>query len=201
MAANLYAVAVNSVVSIVLQNVYDQKTVNDLLAAVPTAGSPGGAAADAWDYFNGLSDFFAKIAAGSLSANVVYTDGGAAAQAVGTITFTGNPANNDTITLAGVVITFVTGTPSGSQVKIGANQAATMTNLVTFINGGGSSGNIAGVCTAVKTSATVVTLTVIPPGIIGNSVTLTKSCANISGVVAPAGGAALSQSGPISAGI
>lgn len=201
MAASLTTAAVNAVISITLQTVYDQKTVNDLIAAVPTAGSPGGGAADAWDYFSDLSDFLAKIAGGAFSANVVYVDGNAAAQAVGTITFTGNLSNNDTITLAGVTITFVTGTPSGSQVKIGSSQAATMANLITFINAGGSSGNIAGVVTAKQNSTNVIGLTAVAPGIVGNFITLTKSAANISGVVAPTGGAAVSQSGPISAGI
>lgn len=201
MAASLTASAVNAVVSITLQTVYDQKTCNDLLAAIPSAGSPAGGAADAWGFASDISDFFGKIAAGAFSANITYTDGGATAQAVGTITFTGNVSNNDTVTLAGVAITFVTGTPSGSQVKIGASQAATMTNLIAFINAGGSSGNIAGVCTAKLNSANVIGLTSVAPGIVGNFITLTKSAANISGVVAPTGGAAVSQSGPVSVGI
>jgi len=56
-----------------------------------------------------------------------------------------NPSNNDTITLGNVVITFVTGTPSGSQVKIGANINATLANLVTFVN---SAASLSGIMTA-----------------------------------------------------
>lgn len=202
MAANLTAAAVNSVVSIVLQNVYDQKTINDLLAAIPTAGSPGGSNADAWDYVGDISDFFAKLSVGALSANIVYVDGGATAQATNTLTFSGNLSNSDTLTLQGVAITFVTGTPAGSQVKIGSTQAVTMANLITFINGGGSSANIAGVCTAAQTSANVIKLTAIPPGIVGNTITLTKSAANLAlGGATFSGGAATSQSGPITCGI
>jgi hypothetical protein len=54
--------------------------------------------------------------------------------ASGTATFSGNPANNDTISVAGTTITFVTGSPVGSQVKIGASLAATLSNLLTFLN-------------------------------------------------------------------
>lgn len=56
-----------------------------------------------------------------------------------------NPANNDTINLGNVIVTFVTGTPSGNQVKIGTDVNATMANLVAFIN---SSASLAGIITA-----------------------------------------------------
>lgn len=44
------------------------------------------------------------------------------------------PINNSTITLGGTVITFVTGTPSGNQVKIAATAQLTLTNLYTFLH-------------------------------------------------------------------
>lgn len=55
------------------------------------------------------------------------------------------PANNDTITLGNVVITFVTGSPTGNQVQIGANIAATLAALVAFIN---SDADLTGIMTA-----------------------------------------------------
>lgn len=51
-----------------------------------------------------------------------------------TLGFYGNPSNNDTITIGANVITFVTGVPVGSQVKIGATQQITLANTVAFIN-------------------------------------------------------------------
>lgn len=54
--------------------------------------------------------------------------------ASGTATFTAQPANNATLTLDDVVVTFVTGTPTAGQVKIGASVAETLANLVAFLN-------------------------------------------------------------------
>lgn len=201
MAASLIAAAVNSVCTIVVQNLYDQKTLNDIISAAPTAGSPAGGAPDAWGYANALSDFFGKLAAGAFSANIVYADGGATAQAVGTVTFTGNVSSGDKITLQSVDLSWTSGTPSTNQCKLGSTQAASMANMVALINAGGTAGSVAGVCTAKISSTNVITLTAIPPGIVGNTITLAKTAANISGVVAPTGGAALSQSGPISVGM
>lgn len=54
--------------------------------------------------------------------------------AVGSVTFAGNPANNDTVTLNGTAVTFKAAGPVGNQVLIGATLGATLTNLVTFLN-------------------------------------------------------------------
>lgn len=53
--------------------------------------------------------------------------------AVGAISFTVNPSNNDTITLNGTAITFVTGTAVGSQVKILGSLALTLASLQSFL--------------------------------------------------------------------
>lgn len=65
----------------------------------------------------------------------VVTVNSAVAPAWGTIDFTasGNPGNGQTITIAGTLITFVTGTPSGAQVKIGASLAATLAALAVYL--------------------------------------------------------------------
>lgn len=55
------------------------------------------------------------------------------APAYGTIFFPANPSNNDTITIGGTVITFVSGTPSGAQVKIGATTASTLVALFVYL--------------------------------------------------------------------
>lgn len=55
-------------------------------------------------------------------------------RAVGDIDFNGQPANNATVTVNGVTITFVTGTPTGNQVQIGATSGDTATALAAFLN-------------------------------------------------------------------
>jgi len=52
----------------------------------------------------------------------------------GKITFSNQPANTATITLGGVTWTFVTGTPSGAQTKIGATLAETLAQLAIDLN-------------------------------------------------------------------
>lgn len=67
------------------------------------------------------------------------------APAWGTITFPSNPANLDTITVNGTVRTFVSGTPSAGQVKIGADLAATIAAAVAEITASPIAGaNISG---------------------------------------------------------
>jgi Protein of unknown function (DUF3383) len=57
-----------------------------------------------------------------------------APRASGSIAFTVIPANGDTIHLNGETIIFVTTPPTGSEVQIGATLAATMENLILFLN-------------------------------------------------------------------
>ena len=56
-----------------------------------------------------------------------------AIQATGSLNLTSNPANNDTITINGTLVTLVTGTPSGSQVKIGVDAPTTAANIQAFL--------------------------------------------------------------------
>lgn len=203
MAASLTGVVANSVFTVVVKCQEDQKTVNDQVSVTPSAGSPGGGGgADVWTFFRDLGEYFEKVAIGAKSVSLEYSDGVATALATGTITFTGNPANNDTITIGGVLITLVSGTPSGSQVKIGATQAATMAAIVTFINNNGSSNNLIGLVNATLTSATVITINSDYPGLVGNLITMSKVCANISAITSPlAGGALVTQAPIVSAGL
>lgn len=59
----------------------------------------------------------------------------ASGAATGDITFTAQPADTSTITLAGVAWTFVSGAPSGNQIQIGANLGATLTAAAVALNG------------------------------------------------------------------
>lgn len=56
-------------------------------------------------------------------------------KAAGSIAFSAQPLANSTITLSGVIWTFVTGTPSGNQAQVGAGIDATLTALATALNG------------------------------------------------------------------
>ena len=53
---------------------------------------------------------------------------------LGSLTFTAQPTANDTVVIDGTTITFVSGTPVGSQVKIGGSLTITVANLMTFLN-------------------------------------------------------------------
>lgn len=58
--------------------------------------------------------------------------------ASGYVTFNGQPAVNDTLTIHSTVITFKASGATGNQVNIGANIAATLANLQAFLLGAGS---------------------------------------------------------------
>jgi hypothetical protein len=51
------------------------------------------------------------------------------------ITLVANPDNNDTVTINGTIVTFVSSDAGGNKVRIGANVAATATALYTMLNG------------------------------------------------------------------
>lgn len=114
------------------------------------------------------------------------TTGGS--KATGTISFasSGNPSNNDTITLNGVVWTFVTGTPSGNQTKISAvNLAATLTQLAADLT---ASTNASLLQAAYTVSSTVLTVTSAFFGTTGNSYTIAASAATAGGAHLTGGG-------------
>jgi hypothetical protein len=50
------------------------------------------------------------------------------------ITLVANPTNNDTVTINGTIVTFVSSDAAGNKVKIGANAAATATALYALLN-------------------------------------------------------------------
>ncbi len=54
-------------------------------------------------------------------------------QATGSITFTTNPTASSAVTIGGTAVTFVASNPTGNQVLIGASTAATLANLLTFL--------------------------------------------------------------------
>lgn len=100
-----------------------------------------------------------------------------AQNASGTITFGSNPSNSDTVTVNGLAVTFVTGTPTGNQVKIQSTAALTAAALQAFL-AASSSADLTVASYSVATD--VVTVTYNTPGPTGDTFTLTKSSSAIS---------------------
>jgi hypothetical protein len=109
-----------------------------------------------------------------------------ATRATGTITQSGQPANNDTITVGGTTYTFKTAlTPAANEVFIGATAAATLANLAAAIGGFGVVNTNYGTGTVphqtiqvTANSGTVLTLTAYVGGTGGNALVLTESATN-----------------------
>jgi hypothetical protein len=118
-----------------------------------------------------------------------------AEQATGAITFTGIPvAGTDTITVNGVSIAFVSGTPTGNQVKVGASAAATALALQAFLSASANTSiNIASYAIDSSNSAKV-DVTFIVPGPGGDTFTLAKSSSVISLSAATLTGGAFASS-------
>jgi len=95
-----------------------------------------------------------------------------AAQASGTVTFSGVGAASDTILINGVTFTAVASGATGNQWNVGASAALSASALASAINASVSS-LISGYVTASAASG-VVTITAVRPGINGNCMTLAE---------------------------
>jgi hypothetical protein len=101
----------------------------------------------------------------------------------GTITFSGQPAVASTITINGVVFTFVSGAPSGAQIQIAATLTLTLDNMVSVLN---ASVNAAvDDCTYSKVGTTILLATNDTAGAAGNTFTLAASAASLGVASAP----------------
>jgi hypothetical protein len=106
------------------------------------------------------------------------------AKATSTLTVTVNPAANETVTVAGRIYTFKVAPVAANEVLIGANLAASLTNLAAAVNRTGTPGTQYGKDTvlhplvvAVATATTVV-FTAKSGGIEGNTFASTESLVN-----------------------
>lgn len=95
------------------------------------------------------------------------------AKAGGSIVFSAQPAVNSTITLAGTAFTFVSGSPSGNQIQIGASLTLTLDNAVTALNG--SAVPAIAAATYSKTGTDTLTILHDTTGTVGNAFTLAAS--------------------------
>lgn len=114
--------------------------------------------------------------------------------AKGSLAFTANPADGDTVTIGSVVFRFKTDMAQPNDIKIGTAVANTIESLEKTINGEGVEGTdyFAGTTSPLgdviaSTSGTTLSLTATAEGADGNSIALASSDANIT-VTAFAGG-------------
>lgn len=96
--------------------------------------------------------------------------------AFGTVSFSGLPADNDTVTLNGTVITFKTTGATGNQINIPATAALTAQALANFANASADAGIAVATYRAVGTDVFMISKT---SGTGGNAYTLAKSGTNI----------------------
>jgi hypothetical protein len=96
-------------------------------------------------------------------------------QAIGSIHLTSNPAGSDTVTVNGLLITFVASSPSGNEVLIGASAIATAAALQAFLAASMSSDLIPATYSIDGTTSAQVDITYITPGPTGDTFTLAKS--------------------------
>jgi hypothetical protein len=114
----------------------------------------------------------------------------------GTITFIANPTAADTVTIGGTAITFVSVTPVGNQVQIGATVGNTAANLMGFLITSNDANlikmqyNINSLQTIITINANQIFSTGLFAGAAGNSLTLTKvsSALTVSGAGTLTGG-------------
>ncbi len=105
--------------------------------------------------------------------------------ATGTVTFSSTgPTNTETMTIANVTITAVSGTPSGNQIKTNASATTVASELAALVN---SSSSFTGIVTATSALG-VVTLTAVTSGLIGNGIELSAGNFANTAVVGFSGG-------------
>jgi hypothetical protein len=138
-------------------------------------------AEDGWVEVTSAGTDFVIIRSNTPSHAFFVADGSSApstanTSATGTITVSGQPTDGDTVTINGVVLTFVTADDPDDDydVEIGTDAEETHDNLIAVIN------DVLGdVVTAADTSSTVITLTSVVTGPYGNGVSLAEDADNV----------------------
>lgn len=120
----------------------------------------------------GLANHINSIAAGVNSGLLTVQVG--ATQATATVTFTGAPTADETITIGHVVLTAKSSGAIANQFNIGGTVTLTAAALAACIN---ASTNLSGIVTATS-AAGVVTITSVVPGKVGSALQLSESLSN-----------------------
>lgn len=159
----------NSTTVIKITHPENTQTIKDIGLGISNTAS------DQWmeSFMNYLNALQGGVRNASIDCQV---SGGVAAQATGTLTFTGAPTNNQTCLINGVTFTAVTSGATGNQFNIGGTVTISATNLAAAINASVTA-FVTGVVTATS-AAGVVTITAVTPGLVGNSLLLATSMTN-----------------------
>lgn len=144
-----------------------------------------------------LNILFSRLASGLLPGSfTVQTSANAPVRATQTLTLTyASISNNDTVVVAGVTLTCVTGTPdpTAGEFKKETDAATTAANLVALVN---SYADTKVLVSAANVSG-VVTFTSLAPGAAGNFLTLVGSTGMAAGAGTFAGGAGACETVPV----
>lgn len=146
-----------------------------------------------------LERLFRRLGAGTISGNIVAQKAAVAAvRSSGTVTLIYNDlAANDTVTIAGITLTCVTGTPNTVQFKKETSATVTAANLAAAINALAT----VNIYVSATSALGVVTVTANQSGVVGNVISLAESSATPTGIVvsaaALAGGAGGTSSAPV----
>ena len=116
-----------------------------------------------------------------------------AGYATGTITFSINPSNGDTITLNGTVVEFVTSGAATNQVNIAASLSDTLAALLAVLQDSSDAGINS--FTYQVLSGSILAVTAASPGVLGNSLAIGASAAVVSNTLLQ-GGSTAAESGP-----
>lgn len=142
-----------------------------VLTPVPASGTPVGA----------LAVQVTSVGAGGVVTGVTLSVG-----ARGTLTFVGNPNPGDTVTLNGVVWTFVAGAPVGNQVQIAGTLVLTLAAAALAWNGS-TNAQVALATYYGVTAGNAITVVYDTGGTAGNTYTLAASAAAVSGATLAGG--------------
>lgn len=121
-----------------------------------------------------------------------YKFNGVGVAATGTVTYTVNLLNNDTITLNGVVYTFKSSPTASTDVKIATTLSGTLQNLVEKV---AQSSNGSVTLATYSHNGTVFTITYNESGTVGNAYTLAASVGTVSGATLSGGSGAAGTNG------
>ena len=122
-----------------------------------------------------IENYFGQLASsGNFAARMVTsaTDG---VRAVGTITLSGLPSNNETMVIGAQTITAKSSGATGLQFNIGADAAATAVNIAALIN---TNATLNSFISAVASGSTVLVSSVVP-GLVGNQIPWSESMTNV----------------------
>ena len=115
----------------------------------------------------------------------------------GNITYTTNPSATDTVVLGSTTVTWVSSSPTGNQVLIGATLALSLANFCAFANASLDSQIVK--CTYTASGGTILNIVYKSAGVSGNvfPIASTGSAATASGATLTGGGGVLTLTAPV----